>query len=135
MGAADVVNYRDDAGVGQAACARLPAGAASIASSRSAGRARSISRCARWPSAARSPPSVSLGTENPGIDFFALKLTSATFRNITVGDRAGCWGLVAWWRRRLKPVVDRVFAFDEAREAFAYLENGAHFGKVVIRVV
>jgi NADPH:quinone reductase-like Zn-dependent oxidoreductase len=35
---------------------------------------------------------------------------------------------------RLKPVIDKVFPFDQAREAFRYLESGAHFGKVVIRV-
>ncbi len=34
----------------------------------------------------------------------------------------------------LRPVVDRVFDFDEAPEAFAYLTRGAHFGKVCIRL-
>lgn len=34
----------------------------------------------------------------------------------------------------LHPVVDRVFPFEEAREAFAYLDAGKHFGKVVIHV-
>jgi NADPH:quinone reductase-like Zn-dependent oxidoreductase len=33
---------------------------------------------------------------------------------------------------QLKPVIDRTFAFDEAREALKYLESGAHFGKVGI---
>jgi NADPH:quinone reductase-like Zn-dependent oxidoreductase len=35
---------------------------------------------------------------------------------------------------RLKPVIDKVFPFDQARDAFRYLESGAHFGKVAIRV-
>jgi NADPH:quinone reductase-like Zn-dependent oxidoreductase len=30
------------------------------------------------------------------------------------------------------PVIDRVFPFAEARDAYRYLENGAHFGKVCI---
>jgi|SRR5215213_1168778 len=34
----------------------------------------------------------------------------------------------------LKPVVDRVFGFDEVGEALRYLETGAHFGKVCIRL-
>jgi NADPH:quinone reductase-like Zn-dependent oxidoreductase len=34
---------------------------------------------------------------------------------------------------QLKPVVDRVFPFDEAREALRYMESGAHFGKIAIR--
>ncbi|KVH40016.1 zinc-dependent alcohol dehydrogenase family protein [Burkholderia cepacia] len=36
--------------------------------------------------------------------------------------------------KRIKPVVDRVFGFDEAPQAYAYLQSGQHFGKVVIRV-
>ena len=33
---------------------------------------------------------------------------------------------------RLKPVVDRVFAFDAIQEALQYMESGAHFWKVVV---
>ena len=32
----------------------------------------------------------------------------------------------------IKPVIDRVFKFEHAREAFSYLDQAAHFGKVVI---
>ena len=35
---------------------------------------------------------------------------------------------------QLRPVVDRVFPFEEAREAMHYMESGAHFGKICIRV-
>jgi NADPH:quinone reductase-like Zn-dependent oxidoreductase len=35
---------------------------------------------------------------------------------------------------QLRPVVDRVFPFAEACEALRYLESGAHFGKVCIRL-
>lgn len=35
---------------------------------------------------------------------------------------------------RMKPVLDRVFPFSEAREAMHHMESGAHFGKVVIKV-
>jgi NADPH:quinone reductase-like Zn-dependent oxidoreductase len=34
----------------------------------------------------------------------------------------------------LRPVIDRVFAFAEAKEALAYQASGGHFGKIVIRV-
>jgi NADPH:quinone reductase-like Zn-dependent oxidoreductase len=34
---------------------------------------------------------------------------------------------------RLRPVVDRVFPFAEAREALRYMESGKHFGKIVLR--
>jgi NADPH:quinone reductase-like Zn-dependent oxidoreductase len=34
----------------------------------------------------------------------------------------------------IKPAIDRVFDFAEAREAYDYLAAGKHFGKVVIKV-
>ena len=34
----------------------------------------------------------------------------------------------------LQPVIDRVFAFDDARAAYEHLAGGSHFGKVVIAV-
>jgi NADPH:quinone reductase-like Zn-dependent oxidoreductase len=34
----------------------------------------------------------------------------------------------------IKPVVDRVFALDDVREAYAYQASGALFGKVVIKL-
>jgi NADPH:quinone reductase-like Zn-dependent oxidoreductase len=34
----------------------------------------------------------------------------------------------------IQPVVDRVFTFDQAKEAYRYMESGSHFGKVVIAV-
>ncbi|MHB1572189.1 MAG: zinc-dependent alcohol dehydrogenase family protein [Solirubrobacteraceae bacterium] len=34
---------------------------------------------------------------------------------------------------QLRPVVDRVFPFAEAVEAFRYMESAAHFGKICIR--
>jgi NADPH:quinone reductase-like Zn-dependent oxidoreductase len=35
---------------------------------------------------------------------------------------------------KMKPVIDRVFSFEETREALHYMETGRHFGKIVIRV-
>lgn len=34
----------------------------------------------------------------------------------------------------IRPVVDQVFPFEQAREAYRHLKEGRHFGKVVIRV-
>lgn len=34
----------------------------------------------------------------------------------------------------ITPVVDRVFPFSQAKDAYRYMESGAHFGKVVIDV-
>jgi NADPH:quinone reductase-like Zn-dependent oxidoreductase len=35
---------------------------------------------------------------------------------------------------QLRPVVDRVFPFQEARAALQYMQSGAHFGKICIRI-
>ncbi len=34
----------------------------------------------------------------------------------------------------MRPVIDRVFPFEEARAAFAWMESASHFGKIVIKV-
>jgi NADPH:quinone reductase-like Zn-dependent oxidoreductase len=33
---------------------------------------------------------------------------------------------------KLKPVIDKIFPFDDTPAAFKYLQSAAHFGKVVI---
>ncbi len=35
---------------------------------------------------------------------------------------------------QLRPVIDRVFPFGEARAALSYMESGTHFGKICIRL-
>jgi NADPH:quinone reductase-like Zn-dependent oxidoreductase len=34
---------------------------------------------------------------------------------------------------KIKPIIDRVFPFEEARQALEYMESGAHFGKIALR--
>lgn len=33
----------------------------------------------------------------------------------------------------MKPIIDRVFPFEQVREALEYMESGAHFGKIALR--
>ncbi|MEP6701960.1 MAG: zinc-binding dehydrogenase, partial [Betaproteobacteria bacterium] len=35
---------------------------------------------------------------------------------------------------RIKPLIDRVFTFDELPAAKAYMESNAHLGKIAIRM-
>lgn len=35
---------------------------------------------------------------------------------------------------QLKPVVDKVFAFEELRKAYEYQESQKHVGEVVVKV-
>jgi NADPH:quinone reductase-like Zn-dependent oxidoreductase len=34
----------------------------------------------------------------------------------------------------LRPVIDRGFDFAEMKDAMRYMESGAHFGKVVVKI-
>ena len=55
-------------------------------------------------------------------------------QGITVGNRDGMEGMMrAISQHRLKPVIDRTFAFEELRKALDYLARGVHFGKICIR--
>ncbi len=54
-------------------------------------------------------------------------------QGVTVGHRDGFEAMLrAMEQHRLKPVVDRVFAFEELKQAMAYLQSGAQFGKVCL---
>jgi NADPH:quinone reductase-like Zn-dependent oxidoreductase len=55
---------------------------------------------------------------------------------IYVGSRQVFENLLqAMAQNRLRPIIDHVFPFAEARAAYEYLKSGSHFGKVVITVV
>jgi NADPH:quinone reductase-like Zn-dependent oxidoreductase len=56
-------------------------------------------------------------------------------QGVTVGSRDDFAAMVrAIARHRLRPVVDRTFPFEDAPNAFAYLEQQRHFGKVCIAI-
>ena len=40
--------------------------------------------------------------------------------------------LTAFTVSQTRPIIDRVFPFSEAKAAYAHLQSGAHFGKIVI---
>lgn len=61
-----------------------------------------------------------------------LLLKAPTVQGISVGHRRALEDFVrAVDATRLKPVIDRRYRFEEAKEAFAHLDRGA-FGKIVI---
>ena len=58
---------------------------------------------------------------------------SLRVNGIYVGSRAMFQRmLTAFTVNQVHPVIDRTFSFAEAREAYAYLQSGAHFGKIVL---
>jgi NADPH:quinone reductase-like Zn-dependent oxidoreductase len=55
-------------------------------------------------------------------------------QGVTLGNRDGFEAMCrAIGEHRLVPVVDRVFGFDELREALDYMAEGRHFGKICLR--
>jgi NADPH:quinone reductase-like Zn-dependent oxidoreductase len=69
------------------------------------------------------------------IDPLAVIGGAKRLSGIFVGSRAMLEDLVRFTETaRIGPVVDRVFGFDGAAEACAYVDQGRHFGKVVIAV-
>jgi NADPH:quinone reductase-like Zn-dependent oxidoreductase len=73
------------------------------------------------------------GTNSPASSLFTLATRNATLSGIYVGSREHFESLVRFLNTtKIRPVIDRVFNFEEAREAYEYMQSGAHFGKVVI---
>jgi NADPH:quinone reductase-like Zn-dependent oxidoreductase len=68
------------------------------------------------------------------VDPIPILMKSVSVQGIFVGSRAmfeAMNGTIAL--RQLRPVVDRVYPFEELREALHHMESGAHFGKIVLR--
>lgn len=74
----------------------------------------------------------------PGEGALAIPLVvmqNIRLQGVTVGSReqmeAMCTAIA---RHGMRPVIDQVFPFAEAKEAFAHMASGQHFGKVAIAV-
>ena len=75
----------------------------------------------------------SLSRSGTMLDPLLLGGRGMTLGSISVGSRADFEAMNrALALHRLRPVIDRVFPFDQAIEAYRHFESRAHFGKVVI---
>lgn len=60
---------------------------------------------------------------------------NVTLKGILNGPRDELERMLRFYEeKKIRPVVDRVFEFEEADQALKYLFSGGHFGKVVVRV-
>ncbi|SPO23410.1 probable Alcohol dehydrogenase [Ustilago trichophora] len=72
--------------------------------------------------------------EAPNVAYHAL-ITGAYFKGILVGSREQFEHMNQIIEdHQIKPLVDKVFPFEKAEEAYAYQWSQAHVGKVVISV-
>ncbi|MCZ0978324.1 zinc-binding dehydrogenase [Streptomyces diastatochromogenes] len=73
------------------------------------------------------------GRTAPPLDPQALFASGATVRSVAVGSRAQFTAMNAFVEKHgLRPVVDRVFPFDRAVDAYRHHATGRPFGKVVV---
>lgn len=62
-------------------------------------------------------------------------MSGAVLRGVLVGSRQLFQDMnKAFEASKIKPAVDKVFAFEQAKEAFEHLKSQNHVGKVVIKV-
>lgn len=73
-------------------------------------------------------------TQGEGVNPMFLLMKTLALQGIFVGSREMFEHLSAAISvAKLKPVVDRTFAFDDAPDALRQMETGTHFGKIVLR--
>jgi NADPH:quinone reductase-like Zn-dependent oxidoreductase len=69
------------------------------------------------------------------LNLVPIFMKNVRIQGIVVGSRDGFEAMNrALAMHQMRPVVDRVFPFAEAREAFEFMMSGAHFGKVCIAI-
>jgi NADPH:quinone reductase-like Zn-dependent oxidoreductase len=62
-------------------------------------------------------------------------MKSIRLQGIFTGSRSMFEDMIRAIRvNRLRPVIDKVFEFDEAREALRHMESASHFGKIVVSI-
>lgn len=67
------------------------------------------------------------------VSLIPILMQNVRLQGILVGHREGFEHMNrAISQAKLRPVVDRVFPFAEARQAFEHMASGSHFGKLVI---
>lgn len=78
---------------------------------------------------------IARGMHKPDIQISAqaYSATMATIRRVFVGNRASFEAMNrAITQTQLRPAIDQVFAFSEAKQAYQHFMRGQSFGKVVI---
>ncbi len=133
LGAGETVNYRETPEWGKAVNQLTGGGVDHVVEVGGGGTfLQSIHACR--PGAKIGLIGILSGREAP-TDIFQIVPKLLTVFGIYVGSREMFLEMNrAIEQSRLRPVIDRVFPFGEAREAYDHMRSGKHFGKIVIRV-
>jgi D-arabinose 1-dehydrogenase-like Zn-dependent alcohol dehydrogenase len=61
--------------------------------------------------------------------------SGAAVTGIYVGSRADFEAMNRFLtQHKIRPLVDRVFPFEDAAKAYDFMDNGSYMGKIVIRL-
>lgn len=134
LGASQVVNYREEPSWGRAV--RALTGGAGVDHVVEVGGAGTLAQSLQAVGAGGSVYVIGiLGGASEPFNVLPVLMNEVRLQGVFVGPRdsleAMCKALSG---NAIRPVVDSVFAFEQAPDAFARLRSGAHFGKVAIRV-
>ncbi len=133
LGAWKTINYRSDEAWGKTAAGFTDGGVDHVIE---VGGAKTLDQSLR---AVRIGGTISLigilsGVQTP-IALTKILMNQIRVQGILVGHRAGFESMNrAIAAHQMQPVVDEVFDFSAAPEAFEKMASGTHFGKVVVRV-
>lgn len=73
------------------------------------------------------------GSEKP-LNLTPVLMQNIRIQGVFVGNSGAALGLTrALEAHMMKPVIDRVYPVDRVHDAFAAMEGGQHFGKIVIK--
>jgi NADPH:quinone reductase-like Zn-dependent oxidoreductase len=74
------------------------------------------------------------GSEEP-MDLRPILMNNIRIQGIFVGAKTVFLAMNrVLTHRKIHPVIDRIFDFSQAGDAFAYMERAEHFGKICIRI-
>jgi NADPH:quinone reductase-like Zn-dependent oxidoreductase len=131
LGAAHVINYRDDPNWGLTALSFAPDGVDLVVDIGGGGTLSQSLRAVRM-SGTISVIGVVAGAKYQ-LNVPVLLMKNARLQGVSVGNREQFAAmLAAISKHRLRPVVDRSFPLDELRAALDHLQAGKHVGKVCI---
>ena len=134
LGAWQTINYRRDENWGKTA--RGMTGGSGVDLVVEVGGAGTLAQSCR---AVRPGGRISLigvlSGHSSDLDILPIVMQNLRVQGILVGARDGFEAMNrAIAQHELEPLIDRVFPFDECREALAYLGGGLHVGKVCIAI-
>ncbi len=69
------------------------------------------------------------------LDIIPILMQNVRIQGILVGSRDGFEAMNRCFaQHEIRPVIDRVFPFEEAREALVYMSGGRHVGKICVEI-